>query len=99
MKSRAERMIREPNLCAGESIFCGTRVTLRTVLRNWAAGGNAEEILADFPALAIEDFRAAIVFAAASAKEDLPVRSIPPIRRRLNWMRICATIWKTCSTS
>jgi len=80
MKSRSERMIREPNLCAGESIFCGTRVTLRTILRNWAAGGSAQEILADFPTLAIEDIRAAIVFAAASAEENLPVPSIPPIR-------------------
>ena len=80
MKSRAERMIREPNICAGESIFCGTRVPLRTVLANWAAGECAEEILADFPTLAIEDIRAAIVFAAASAEEDLPVPSIPPIR-------------------
>lgn len=80
VKNHAERIIRDPNICGGEPVFRGTRVTLRTVLASLAAGDGAEEILPDFPTLAVEDIRAAIAFAAASAEEDLPVPAIPPIR-------------------
>jgi uncharacterized protein (DUF433 family) len=61
-------------------VFKGTRVTLRTVLASLAAGDSAEEILSGFPSLKPEDIQAAIVFAAASAQERLPVRAIPRIR-------------------
>jgi len=80
MRNHADRIIRDPNICGGEPVFSGTRVTLRTVLASLAAGDVAEEILADFPSLKVEDIRAAIAFAAASAEEDLPVTAIPPIR-------------------
>ena len=35
------------------------------------------EIVADFPTLTEDDVRTVIAFAAASAEEDLPTRSIP----------------------
>jgi uncharacterized protein (DUF433 family) len=73
-----DRVVRDPQICGGEAVFRGTRVTLRTVLASLAAGDSIEEILADFPALKTEDVRAAIAFAAASAEEDLPVRVAPP---------------------
>jgi uncharacterized protein (DUF433 family) len=75
-----ERIVRDPQICGGEPVFKGTRVTLRTVLASLAAGDTAEEILADFPSLTSEDVQAAIAFAAASAEEDLPVPAVPPIR-------------------
>lgn len=75
-----DRIHRDPQICGGEPVFKGTRVTLRTVLASLAAGDGADEILADFPALKREDIQAAISFAAASAEEDLPVPAIPPIR-------------------
>jgi uncharacterized protein (DUF433 family) len=80
LKNHTERIVRDPNICGGDPVFRGTRVTLRTVLASLAAGDSAEEILVDFPTLTLEDIRAAIAFAAASAEEDLPVPSIPPIR-------------------
>jgi uncharacterized protein (DUF433 family) len=75
-----DRIHRDPQICGGEPVFKGTRVTLRTVLASLAAGDAADEILADFPTLKPEDIQAAISFAAASAEEDLPVPAIPPIR-------------------
>ncbi|MFY9691550.1 MAG: DUF433 domain-containing protein [Candidatus Acidiferrales bacterium] len=75
-----ERIVRDAGICGGEPVFKGTRVTLRTVLASLAAGDTIEEILADFPSLKIEDVRAAIAFAAASAEEDLPVPSAPHVR-------------------
>jgi uncharacterized protein (DUF433 family) len=76
----AERIVRNPQICGGEPVLKGTRVTLRTVLASLAQGDSVEDILKDFPSLKPEDVRAAIAFAAASAEEDLPLPAIPQIR-------------------
>lgn len=70
-------IVRDPKICAGEPVFRGTRVTLRTVLGSLAEGARVDEILTDFPSLSEDDVRAAIAFAAASAGEDLPVPGTP----------------------
>jgi len=74
-----DRIVRDKQICGGEPVFKGTRVTLRTVLASLADGDSAEEILADFPSLKAEDVQAAIAFAAASAEEDLPFPAAPQI--------------------
>ena len=79
LMTHEDRIVRDPQICGGEPVFRGTRVTLRTVLASLAAGDSADEILADFPSLKIEDVQAAIEFAAASAAEDLPVPPTPQI--------------------
>jgi uncharacterized protein (DUF433 family) len=80
LKSYEERIVRDKQICGGEPVFKGTRVTLRTVLASLADGDSTEEILNDFPSLKAEDLQAAIAFAAASAEEDLPVPAVPHIR-------------------
>ena len=75
-----DRIVRDRQICGGQPVFRGTRVTLRTVLASLAKGDSIEEILEAFPTLKPEDVRAAIAFAAASAEEDLPVPAIPDIR-------------------
>ena len=79
IKSYEERIIRNKEICGGEPVFKGTRVTLRTVLASLAGGDSTDEILSDFPGLKPEDVQAAIAFAAASAEEDLPVPAVPDI--------------------
>ena len=74
------RIIRDREVCGGEPVFKGTRVTLRTVLASLAEGDGVDKILVDFPSLRAEDIQAAIAFAAASAQEDLPVPAIPDVR-------------------
>jgi uncharacterized protein (DUF433 family) len=74
------RIIRDREICNGEPVFKGTRVTLRTVLASLAEGDTPETILAAFPSLATEDIQAAIAFAAASAEEDLPIPAVPDVR-------------------
>jgi uncharacterized protein (DUF433 family) len=78
-RSYEERIVRDREICGGEAVFKGTRVTLRTVLASLASGDSVEEILSDFPSLKAEDVRAAIAFAAASAEEDLPVPAVPTV--------------------
>ena len=72
-------IVRDAKICGGEPVIRGTRVTLRTVLASLAEGDTIGEILSAFPTLGEEDVRAAIAFAAASAKEDLPVPKIPDV--------------------
>jgi uncharacterized protein (DUF433 family) len=68
---------RKAEVCGGEWVMKGTRVTVRTVLASLAEGAAVEEILADFPTLTEEAVRAVIAFAAQSAQEDLPVNAAP----------------------
>jgi uncharacterized protein (DUF433 family) len=78
-----ERIIRDPQICGGDPVFKGTRITLRTVLASLAAGDFPEAILSDFPALRPEDIQAAISFAATSAAENLPVAPAPDIAHQV----------------
>jgi uncharacterized protein (DUF433 family) len=68
---------RKNDVCGGEWILRGTRVTVRTVLASLAEGATVKEILTDFPTLTDEAVRAVIAFAATSAQEDLPVNAAP----------------------
>jgi uncharacterized protein (DUF433 family) len=70
-------IIRDPQICGGEPVIKGTRVTIRTILASLAEGACIDEILEDFPTLTEEDVRAVIAFAAVSAGEDLPIPSMP----------------------
>ena len=73
-------IVRDPQICGGQPVFKGTRVTLRTVLASLADGDCVEQILADFPSLTPENVQAANAFAAASAEEDFPVPAVPAVR-------------------
>ena len=72
----AASFIRDPAICGGETVFRGTRVLLRAVLADLADGATEEEILGDFPSLTREHVRAAIAFAAASARDDMPLPAV-----------------------
>jgi len=72
-----DRITRDPNICGGEPVIRGTRVTLRTILASLAEGDTPEALLKDFPTLTEDDIRAVVAFAAASAEEDMPLHEIP----------------------
>ena len=78
MKKR-DLIVRAPTICGGQPVFRGTRVSLRTVLASLAEGDSVEQILASFPTLKPEHVRAAIVFAAASVQDDLPLPGLPAV--------------------
>lgn len=72
-----EHIVRDTQICGGEAVLKGTRVTVRTVLSSLAEGATITELLEDFPTLTEMHVRAVIAFAAASAEEDLPLPAIP----------------------
>jgi uncharacterized protein (DUF433 family) len=84
---------RDPEICGGETILKGTRVTLRTVLASLADGSSFEQIVEDFPSLTENQLRAVVAFAAASAKEDLPTQVLPAAGRESNSTRIFPFLW------
>ena len=75
----AKSILRDPQVCGGEPVIAGTRVTIRTILASLAEGASVREILSDFPALTEEQVMAVIAFAAASTEEDFPVPGIPKV--------------------
>ena len=75
-----DHLVRDPATCGGETVFRGTRVLLRAVLADLADGAAIQEILRDFPSLTEEHVRAAIAFAAAAARDDMPVPAITGTR-------------------
>ena len=77
MMDLSNLIVREANICGGEPVFRGTRVTLRTILASLADGDSIEQILRSFPTLTEAQLKATIAFAAASAKEDLPLPQVP----------------------
>lgn len=64
-------------ICRGELVAKGSRMTVRTLLASLAEGASVEEIRADFPTVTPEALREVVAFAAASAEEDLPVSPGP----------------------
>jgi len=62
-----ERIQVNPAVCHGKPCIRGTRIMVSVVLDNLADGLTAEEIVAEYPSLAVDDVRAAVAYAAADA--------------------------------
>ena len=59
-----ERIIVQPDICNGKPVIRGTRITVQTVLEFLAAGDSVEDVLAEYPSLAVEDVRACLAYAS-----------------------------------
>lgn len=64
-----DRISADPAVCHGKACIRGTRIFVSVVLDNLAAGSTAEQIVADYPSLTLEDVQAAISYAAELARE------------------------------
>lgn len=58
------RITIDPQVCGGRPIVAGTRMRVSDVLDALADGVSVEELLADFPYLALEDVHACLAYAA-----------------------------------
>ncbi len=70
MFSYADRIVSRADVCGGAPTIKGTRIRVKVVLDNLADGLTPEQIVEAYPGLAIDDVRAVIAFAAASATDD-----------------------------
>lgn len=70
MFAYADRIVSRPDVCGGAPVIRGTRIRVKVILDNLADGLMPEEIVAAYPKLTVDDVRAVIAFAAASATDD-----------------------------
>jgi uncharacterized protein (DUF433 family) len=78
VNSLLARISIDPNICFGKPCIRGTRIWVSLILDFLASGMTFEEILGEYPQLAIEDIRAAIAYGAEMAREryvDIPIEA------------------------
>ena len=63
-----DRITVDPGICHGRACIRGTRVMVAVILDNLAAGAPPEQILESYPALQLEDIRAALAYATELAQ-------------------------------
>ncbi|MDD3717384.1 MAG: DUF433 domain-containing protein [Actinomycetota bacterium] len=66
-----DRIIVDPGICHGQACIKGTRIPVSVILDCLAEGMSEKEILKEYPALAAQDIKAAIEYAALLSKEEL----------------------------
>lgn len=71
MSNLLERITINPRQCGGRPCIRGMRIRVSDVLDLFAAGLDAEQILAEMPDLETDDLKAALLY--ASRKLDHPV--------------------------
>ena len=64
MTSAHPRIKSDPKVMFGKPVIVGTRITVEHILRCFAAGETADDIVASYPPLTLDDVRAAQAFAA-----------------------------------
>jgi len=71
-----QRIESRADVCHGKPCIRGTRIMVSVILDNLAEGLSPEEIVEDYPPLALEDVRAAVAYAAALTREEelVPLR-------------------------
>jgi uncharacterized protein (DUF433 family) len=68
-----DRIVIDPEIRFGKPSIRGTRITVGDVLSYLASGMSEQEIVADFPQLAVEDIRACLAFAAERERRVVSV--------------------------
>ena len=71
MTNLTDRITIDPEQCGGRPCIRGMRIRIVDILDLFAAGLTAEKILEELPDLEMEDFKAALVYAAR--RMDHPV--------------------------
>ena len=64
------RIHSDPEICHGKPCIRGTRIMVSVILDNLAEGLTPQEIVDDYPPLALEDIQAALSYAATLAREE-----------------------------
>ncbi len=70
------RILVDPDICNGQPVIKGTRITLRTVLEFLAAGDSIEDVLEEYPSLSREDVLACLRFSAELMKHQFSLQEV-----------------------
>jgi len=75
MTGPLRRITVDPRVCGGQPCVRGIRIPVSLVLRHLAAGQSAEQVIAEYPELEVEDVRECLRYAAwlaSGRRVDLP---------------------------
>ena len=64
VKHADDRIVIEPDVCNGQPVIRGLRITVETVLDHLGAGDTPDEILAEYPDLVRDDIAACLAYAS-----------------------------------
>jgi uncharacterized protein (DUF433 family) len=70
------RILVDPDICNGQPVIRGTRITLRTILEFLAAGDSIEDVLEEYPTLSREDVLACLHFSAELMKHQFSLQEV-----------------------
>ena len=70
------RIVIDPDLCNGQPVIKGTRITARTVLEFLAAGDSIDDVLGEYPSLTREDVLACIGMSAELMSHHFSLRGV-----------------------
>jgi uncharacterized protein (DUF433 family) len=70
------KIIIDPDICNGQPIIEGTRITASTVLEFLSAGDSIEDVLAGYPTLTREDVLACLAYSARLLKHHFEVGAV-----------------------
>ncbi len=67
----SERISIHPNVCHGQACIVGTRIPVHQVVRMFANGDSADDLLRAYPSITREDIFACLEYAASLAEEQV----------------------------
>jgi uncharacterized protein (DUF433 family) len=70
------RIVIHPDVCNGQPVVAGTRITVQTVLGFLAAGDDVSDVLAEYPSLTEEDVRACMAYASRLAGNHFQMEAV-----------------------
>jgi len=60
------RITTDPNVCNGQPVIRGTRITVQTIIEFLAAGDSIENVLIEYPSITRDDILACLQFASGA---------------------------------
>lgn len=70
------KIIIDPDICNGQPVIEGTRITASTVLEFLAAGDSIDDVLAGYPTLTRDDVLACLAYSARLLKHHFDVGAV-----------------------
>jgi uncharacterized protein (DUF433 family) len=76
LPNMSERIVIDPDICNGQPVLKGTRITVQTILEFLGAGDSIEEVLEEYPALGREDVLECIRFSSQLMRHHFVLREV-----------------------
>jgi len=76
MENLINRITLDEKICNGKPTIRGKRIAVYSILEFLSAGDTQEEILEQYPSLAVEDIEACLRFAAELMKRNYVIKGI-----------------------